>query len=98
MTKVEGKPTTRNLHSEDGCVLRSSTGLSASKTGSNLPSEGKNHSTKQPRREDSRHQDEEKEDYDDRVTEHGVVESNWRKTGAIPAIALVDWRVGYPAV
>ena len=48
--------------------------------------------------QDSRHQDEEKEEYNDRVTEHGVVESNWRKTGTILAIALVDWRVGYPAV
>ena len=46
----------------------------------------------------SRHQDEEEEDYDYGVAKHGVVESNWRKIGAIPAIALVDWRVGYPAV
>ena len=69
VTQVEEEPTT----TQRGQVLRSSTGISASETGSNLPSEGKNHSTERPRREDSRHQDEEKEDYDNGVTEHGVV-------------------------
>ena len=36
---------------------------------------------------------EERERYEE---EHGVMESKWRKTGVIPAIALANWKVGCP--